>query len=84
MENIITYIKNRVKENNNDLSLGAFGTTLDTHDDMHLENLSIYSLFVFEDKLYGRTNWGLIDLELAITDDDDWYTLEDVVADLTD
>ena len=84
MENIITYIKNKVKENNNDLSLGECGTTLDTHDDIHLENLSIYSLFVVEDKLCGRTNWGLIDLELAITDNDDWYTLEDIVADLTD
>ena len=33
-------------------------------------------------KLYGNTNWGLIDLEETITDLNDWYTLEDIVAEL--
>jgi hypothetical protein len=33
-------------------------------------------------KLYGNTNWGLINLEETITDTDDWYTIDDVVADL--
>ena len=82
--NISTYIKNIVNEKGKNMVLDLDGIVLDTCDEMHIDNLTIYELstFVKQDRLCANTNWGMIDLEIAITDIDDWYTLEDIVTDL--
>lgn len=83
MKRIIKYLKNKVNENGGELILDLAGVTLDTCDDNHDDNLIVTEFTTkIGGKLYGNTNWGLIDLEVTITDDDDWYTLEDIVGDL--
>lgn len=86
MEKTITNIKTLVEKykKNNAVILAFDGITLDTCDDDHDDNLSVYELVLTPSlgkHLYGNTNWGLIDLEETITDEDDWYTLEDVLKD---
>lgn len=82
---IISYIVDRVNHVHGKLFLGECGTVLDTADDEHLDNLDVSELYVINGKkLYACTNWGYVNLEDTITDMDDWYTLQDIVADLTD
>lgn len=81
---IISYIVDRVNHAHGNLFLDECGTVLDTADDEHPDNLDVSELHVMNGKLYAYTNWGDINLEDTITDMDDWYTLQDIVADLTD
>jgi hypothetical protein len=80
---IIKYITERVNNNEGELILDMSGIVLDTCCDDKEDNLMVTELTTkINGKLYGNTNWGLIDLEETITDLDDWYTLEDIVGDL--
>lgn len=80
---IIKYITKRVNNNEGELILDMSGIILDTCCDDKEDNLMVTELTTkINGKLYGNTNWGLIDLEETITDLDDWYTLEDIVGDL--
>ena len=79
----IRFIKKRVNANGGELILSMDGIVLDTCCDEQDGNLMVTELTTkIDGKLYGNTNWGLIDLEANITDLDDWYTLEDIVGDL--
>lgn len=81
MRNIIENIKKVVNENGKELILDMSGITLDTPTED--DNLIVTELTTkLGGKLYGNTNIGLINLEDFITDNDDWYTLEDIVNDL--
>ena len=83
IKDIIKGIKKAVNANGGELILALDGITLDTCCDEQEDNLIVTELTTkMGGKLYGNTNWGLINLEEAITDTDDWYTLDDVVADL--
>lgn len=80
---IIRYITKRVNNNEGELILDMSGIILDTCCDDKEDSLMVTELTTkINGKLYGNTNWGLIDLEETITDLDDWYTLEDIVGDL--
>jgi hypothetical protein len=80
---IIKYITERVNNNEGELILDMSGIVLDTCCEDKEDNLMVTELTTkINGKLYGNTNWGLIDLEETITDLDDWYTLEDIVGDL--
>lgn len=79
----LKYITERVNNNEGELILDMSGIVLDTCCDDKEDNLMITELTTkINGKLYGNTNWGLIDLEETITDIDDWYTLADIVGDL--
>lgn len=83
MKRIIKYLKEAVNKNGGELILDLSGIVLDTCDDDHDDNLIVTELTTkLGGKLYGNTNWGLVDLETTITDDDDWYTLEEIVGEL--
>ena len=61
------------------------GLVLDTCDKIHFENIMLYELFMLnKTTLCAKSNWGVINLELALTDTDDCYSLEDIVKDLLD
>jgi hypothetical protein len=79
----LKYITKRVNDNEGELILDMSGIVLDTCCDDKEDNLMVTELTTkINGKLYGNTNWGLIDLEETITDLDDWYTLVDIVGDL--
>lgn len=83
IQNCINNIKAAVNDNGGELILAMDGITLDTCNEEQEDNLIVTELTTkFGGKLYGNTNWGVINLEETITDLDDWYTLEDVVNDL--
>ena len=83
IKDIINSINGAVNKNGGELIIALDGITLDTCCDEQEENLIVTELTTkIGGKLYGKTNWGLINLEDTITDIDDWYTLDDVVADL--
>ena len=83
IKDIINGIKKAVNANGGELILALDGITLDTCCEEQEDNLIVTELTTkMGGKLYGNTNWGLINLEETITDTDDWYTIEDVVADL--
>lgn len=83
IKNIINGVKKAVNANGGELILALDGITLDTCCEEQEDNLIVTELTTkMGGKLYGNTNWGLINLEETITDTDDWYTIEDVVADL--
>jgi hypothetical protein len=83
MKRIIKYLKEVVNRNEGELILDLAGIVLDTCDDNHDDNLIVTELTTkIDGKLYGNTNWGLVDLEATITDNDDWYTLEEIVGEL--
>jgi copper chaperone CopZ len=83
IQNCINNIKTAVNDNGGELILAMDGITLETCTEEQEENLIVTELITkFGGKLYGNTNWGVINLEETITDLDDWYTLEDVVNDL--
>ena len=80
---IIKTITKKVNKNNGELILDMSGIILDTCCEDKEDSLMVTELTTkINGKLYGNTNWGLIDLEETITDLDDWYTLEDIVGDL--
>ena len=79
----LKYITKRVNDNEGELILDMSGIVLDTCCDDKEDNLMVTELTTkINGKLYGNTNWVLIDLEETITDIDDWYTLADIVGDL--
>lgn len=83
IKDIIKGIKKAVNANGGELILALDGITLDTCCEEQEDNLIVTELTTkMGGKLYGNTNWGLINLEETITDTDDWYTLDDVVSDL--
>ena len=82
IQGAIDYITRCVKSNGGDLLLDNSGIELDTCSDGQDDNLVVYSLTTETGKLYGKTNWGLINLEDTIVYSDDWYALEDIVRDL--
>jgi hypothetical protein len=84
---IIENIKNIVKSNGGELIIAmqgvTFGVTLDTCSDVHDSNLVVTKLTTKKNgKLYANSNWGMVNLEDTIADNDDWYTLEDIVKDI--
>lgn len=60
--------------------------TLDTcyvnDDGEELDNIEIFTIYNCDGVLFGETNYGCIDLEDQLKDEDDWYTLEDIVSDI--
>ena len=80
----IRYIKRIVNKHDGELILAMDGILLQyTFDDDHRDDLIVTEVTTkIDGKLYGNTNWGLIDLEETITELSDWYTLEDVVGGL--
>ncbi len=46
-----------------------------------LDNIAVFTLYSCDDVIFGETNFGCINLEEKINDEDDWYTLEDIVSD---
>ena len=77
---IISFLKKSVNKNNGELILDMSGILLDTCCDDKEDCLMVTELTTkLGGKLYGNTNWGLIDLEETITDIWDWYTLKDKV-----
>lgn len=87
IKNIIANIKTLLNDRGIILDvcdIDGNGLVLDTYDEI-LENIIIYELFMLnKTTLCAKSNWGLINLELALTDTDDWYSLEDIVKDLLD
>ena len=84
MENIENAVSNLIKyvnEQGGNLDLGM-DIVLDTCDDDHTDNLEVSALSINDGELWGKTNWGLINLQETIIYSDDWYTLEDIVRDL--
>ena len=80
MENktdIISNIKRRLVNK----SLNVEFLILDTCNE--IENLCINDIILDNGILYSNSNFGYINLEETINDMDDWYTLEDVVLDMT-
>ena len=80
----IRYIKRIVNKHDGELILAMDGILLQyTFDDDHRDDLIVTEVTTkIDGKLYGNTNWGLINLEETITELSDWYTLEDVVGGL--
>lgn len=73
---IIKYTTKRVNNNGGELILDMSDIILDTCCDDKEDSLMITELTTkINGKLYGNTNWGLIDLEETITDIDDWYII---------
>lgn len=87
IESSINYIARCVNISGGEMLLDNSGIELDTCSDDQDDNLVVYSITTKPDgnlpngKLYGKTNWGLINLEDAIKYSDDWYSLEDIVRD---
>jgi hypothetical protein len=82
MKEIIENIKNIVNLNCGELIVAKHGVTLETCSDVHDSNLIITKLTTkLNGKLYANSNWGLVNLEDTIADNDDWHTLEDIVKD---
>ena len=77
VSNLIKYVN--VQGGNLDLGMDV---VLDTCDDDHTDNLEVSALSVYDGELWGKTNWGLLNLQETIQYSDDWYTLEDIVRDL--
>lgn len=77
------FIKKVVNDNEGELILDMSGILLDTCCEDKEDSLMVTELTTkLGGKLYGNTNWGLIDLEETITDIWDWYTLKDKVGKL--
>jgi hypothetical protein len=75
------FITKRVNGNEGEIILAMSGIILDTCSDDKEDSLIVTELTTkIDGKLYGNTNWGLIDLAETITDLDDWYTLEYIVG----
>jgi hypothetical protein len=82
MKQIIENIKSIVNQNGGELIVAMHGVTLETCSDVHDSNLVVTELTTkFGGKLYANSNWGVVNLEDTIADNDDWYTLEDIVKD---
>ena len=60
--------------------------TLDTcyvnDDGEELDNIEIFTIYNCNGVLLSETNYGCINLEDQLKDEDDWYTLEDIVSDI--
>lgn len=85
MKQIIENIKNIVNIKCGELIVAMHGVTLKTCSDVHNSNLVVTELTTkFNGKLYANTNWGMVNLEDTIADNDDWHTLEDIVKDVAD
>lgn len=83
IQGAINYIARCVNISGGEMLLDNSGIELDTYSDGQADNLVVYSLTTKPDgKLYGKTNWGLVNLEVTIVYSDDWYALEDIVRDL--
>lgn len=83
MKQIIENIKSIVKSNGGELIVALHGVTLETCSDEHDSNLVVTELTTkLNGKLYANSNWGLVNLEDTIADNDDWHTLEDIVKDV--
>lgn len=83
IKDIINTIKKIVIEQGGEILLAMDGISLNTCCDEQENNLIVTELTTkISGLLYGNTNWGLINLENTITDLDDWYTLDDITADL--
>lgn len=81
IENAINYIIKVVNEEGGNFDLGM-DVVLDTFDDDHTDNLEVSVLYINDGELWGKTNWGLLNLPETILYSDDWFTLEDIVRDL--
>lgn len=81
IENAIGNIIKVVNEDGGNFDLGM-DVVLDTLDDDHTDNLEVSILYVIDGELWGKTNWGLLNLQETILYSDDWFTLEDIVRDL--
>lgn len=82
IENAISTIKKIVNENGGNFDL-EMDVVLDTLDDDHIDNLEVSVLYIYDGELWGKTNWGLLNLQDTILYSNDWFTLEDIVMDLT-
>ena len=88
IDNTISNIKDKLEEFDPDHKLIVFddGITLDScyvnSRGDELDNIEIYTICDTDGVLFGETNYGCIDLEDQIEDEDDWYTIEDVINDL--
>ena len=77
----IRFITKRVNENEGELILPNNGILLHTCCEDKQDALMVIELTTkIDGKLYGNTNWGLINLEDTIIELSDWYTLEDFVG----
>lgn len=81
IENAIGNIIKVVNEEGGKFDLGM-DVVLDTFDDDHTDNLEVSVLYICDGELWGKTNWGLLNLQDTILYSDDWFTLEDIVRDL--
>lgn len=90
IENTKNNIKKMIKEFDSDRKLIIFdddnAIVLDTcyvnNNGEELENIEIYSISIYDNVIFGETNFGCINLEKQIKDEDDWYTLEDIIKDM--
>ena len=81
IENAIGNIIQMVNEEGGKFDL-EMDVVLDTLDDDHTDNLEVSVLYINDGELWGKTNWGLLNLQETILYSDDWFTLEDIVRDL--
>lgn len=81
IENAISNIIKVVNDEGGNFDLGM-DVVLDTFDDDHTDNLEVSVLYIKDGELWGKTNWGLLNLPETILYSDDWFTLEDIVRDL--
>jgi hypothetical protein len=81
IENAINNIIKVVNEEGGNFDLGM-DVVLDTLDDDHTDNLEVSVLYINDGELWGKTNWGLLNLPDTILYAEDWFTLEDIVRDL--
>jgi hypothetical protein len=81
IESIITTIKANISGKSKPFILDEDGIVLDSciEDD----NITIYSIFKKANVLYCNSNYGELKLIECINDMDDWFTLEDIILDLT-
>lgn len=63
---------------NDDITLDSCYVNSDGEE---LDNIEIFTIYNCDGVLFGETNFGCIDLEAQIKDEDDWCTLEDIVTD---
>ena len=81
IETAVSNLKKFVNVQGGNLDLGM-DVVLDTCDNDHTDNLEVSALSVYDGELWGKTNWGLLNLQDTIQYSDDWLTLEDIVRDL--
>lgn len=83
MKSIIDKIKKTVIDNGGAVSLWVPITLDSVYEDE--DNIVVSELIVkqcLSNSLYANTNFGTLNLEMVIEEDDDWYSIEDVLRDI--